>query len=136
MGKPLPERTVREIKYLLANSDLDTGKIATRFEVARSTVNKINRRFAIREVSRKKWTAREVDFLRYNHDKLTVEQMAYRLNDRTVQSVQQKLYGLGLLTKKQAFIDIDQLRESEYIAEIKRRPKITVDDSFTRRRPV
>ncbi|MGV3010032.1 hypothetical protein ACEE67_01790 [Streptococcus thoraltensis] len=134
MGKPIADETKREIKRLLVTTDLGSGEIAEKVGVSRTTVNRLNREFNIRLQERIKWTTREIDFIKYNHGKLSVEQMAYRLPNRTPKAIQCKLFTLGLSTKKQVIVDFDDLKEPVHVPMTNLTPKIKIDDSFVRRR--
>lgn len=134
MGKPMADETKREMKRLLVTTDLGSGEIAEKVGMSRTTVNRLNREFNIRPQERIKWTTREIDFIKYNHGKLSVEQMAYRLPNRTPKAIRYKLFTLGLSTKKQAIIDFDDLKEPEHVPMTNLTPKIKIDDSFVRRR--
>lgn len=134
MGKPMADETKREIKRLLVTTDLGSGEIAEKVGVSRTTVNRLNREFNIRLQERIKWTTREIDFIKYNHGKLSVEQMAYRLPNRTPKAIQCKLFTLGLSTKKQVIVDFDDLKEPVHVPMTNLTPKIKIDDSFVRRR--
>lgn len=134
MGKPMADETKREIKRLLVTTDLGSGEIAEKVGVSRTTVNRLNSEFNIRLQERIKWTTREIDFIKYNHGKLSVEQMAYRLPNRTPKAIQCKLFTLGLSTKKQVIVDFDDLKEPVHVPMTNLTPKIKIDDSFVRRR--
>ena len=134
MDKPMADETKREIKRLLVTTDLGSGEIAEKVGVSRTTVNRLNREFNIRLQERIKWTTREIDFIKYNHGKLSVEQMAYRLPNRTPKAIQCKLFTLGLSTKKQVIVDFDDLKEPVHVPMTNLTPKIKIDDSFVRRR--
>ncbi|WP_242258116.1 hypothetical protein [Streptococcus thoraltensis] len=85
---------------LLKTTELNHREIALKVGVSSTFVTKLNRKLSIRATPRRKpWTQKELWFLKENYSKLTIKQLASKL-ERSEMSVKERSRKLGLKKRK------------------------------------